>query len=195
MNELPENLDRQLTAMLASARSEYTEMPPPFIESTLRREFQRLGTGSRRGRSFWGVVSGISTAAVAAVALLLFNTARTETPAAKTVSRVARLEVLSTPAIPAAPARRTSVRRHWAPAHRPAPNKTSDLETTAGFMAIPYTDSGPAAEQLDVYRVQMPRAILAEFGYPINAGSFNSTITADVVVGADGVARAIKFVR
>src|ERR1039457_606702 len=40
MNELPENVDRQLTAMLASARSEYTEMPPPFIESTLRREFQ-----------------------------------------------------------------------------------------------------------------------------------------------------------
>ena len=53
-------------------------------------------------------------------------------------------------------------------------------------------------EQMDggqLVRVEMPRSALVSFGLPMNIERANERIKADVLIGNDGVARAIRFVR
>ena len=52
--------------------------------------------------------------------------------------------------------------------------------------------------QLDsaqVVRVELPRSAMMSFGLPVNMDRADERIKADVVVGNDGMARAIRFVR
>ena len=46
-----------------------------------------------------------------------------------------------------------------------------------------------------VVRVQVPRSAPAMVGLPMSGGDVSGTVTADVVLGEDGVARAIRFVQ
>ena len=44
-------------------------------------------------------------------------------------------------------------------------------------------------------RVELPRSALVRFGLPVNIDRANQRVKADVLVGADGLARAIRFVQ
>ena len=46
-----------------------------------------------------------------------------------------------------------------------------------------------------VVRVEIPRATLLSMGLPMNTDRGNSLVKADVVVGDDGVPRAIRLVQ
>jgi hypothetical protein len=46
-----------------------------------------------------------------------------------------------------------------------------------------------------VVRVELPRSALASFGLPVNAERAGGRVKADVLLGDDGMARAIRFVR
>lgn len=46
-----------------------------------------------------------------------------------------------------------------------------------------------------VVRVELPRSALASFGLPVNADRAEARVKADVLMGEDGMARAIRFVR
>jgi hypothetical protein len=46
-----------------------------------------------------------------------------------------------------------------------------------------------------VIRVQMPRSALIAFGLPVNVESADVPVKADLLVGEDGLACAIRFVR
>jgi len=46
-----------------------------------------------------------------------------------------------------------------------------------------------------VMRVELPRSALMSFGLPMDMERAAERIKADVVVGNDGLARAIRFVR
>jgi hypothetical protein len=50
-------------------------------------------------------------------------------------------------------------------------------------------------ESGQVLRVELPRSVLPAFGLPINPERTEERVKADVVVGSDGLARAIRFVR
>ena len=69
-------------------------------------------------------------------------------------------------------------------------------EVTTAFMALPY-GSVPAST-VHVVRIAVPRAALASFGLmpleSVNRASAD-TILADLLVGDDGLARAVRFVR
>jgi len=58
------------------------------------------------------------------------------------------------------------------------------------YHAVPYTDAR-------IVRLKVPRTALAAFGLAPDAtgGAGNDTVLADVVVGEDGLARAVRFVR
>jgi len=79
---------------------------------------------------------------------------------------------------------------------------TDDLNRSAGEAEIA-TDFIPlmsreALAQLDggqVMRVELPRSALMSFGLPMDMERATERIKADVVVGNDGLARAIRFVR
>jgi hypothetical protein len=63
------------------------------------------------------------------------------------------------------------------------------------FFEIPYSEPLRPEERADVFRIQMPRANMAVFGLPVAGGRLDSRVTADVLVGEDGVMRAIRFIR
>ncbi len=70
-------------------------------------------------------------------------------------------------------------------------NKPAD-EIATNFIPlynIPMTEGG------QVVRVTLPRSALATFGLPVNAALADKPIKADVVIGNDGIARAIRFVQ
>ena len=62
---------------------------------------------------------------------------------------------------------------------------------------IPLVQAGPytQAEEGHLVRVELPRSALASFGLPVNAEATGDRVKADVLMGQDGIARAIRFVR
>ena len=50
-------------------------------------------------------------------------------------------------------------------------------------------------EEMQVVRVKLPRQVLAAFGLPVNEARADERVTADVLLGADGLAHAVRFVR
>lgn len=51
------------------------------------------------------------------------------------------------------------------------------------------------AEEGHLVRVELPRSALASFGLPVSAESAGGRVKADVLLGEDGTARAIRFIR
>jgi hypothetical protein len=62
---------------------------------------------------------------------------------------------------------------------------------------IPLVNAGPytQAEEGHLVRVELPRSALASFGLSVNAEASGGRVKADVLMGQDGIARAIRFVR
>jgi hypothetical protein len=62
---------------------------------------------------------------------------------------------------------------------------------------IPLVQAGPytQAEEGHLVRVELPRSALASFGLPVGAEASGGRVKADVLMGQDGIARAIRFVR
>ncbi|HLY62189.1 MAG TPA: hypothetical protein VKV95_15715 [Terriglobia bacterium] len=78
---------------------------------------------------------------------------------------------------------------------RPAFHSTAHDELATNFYPLPYGSGLPLDEGWEIVRVSMPRSALANLGVPL-AGDPGSTesIRADLVLGEDGLARAIRFV-
>lgn len=66
-------------------------------------------------------------------------------------------------------------------------------ETASEFIALAGS-SYPMGDGM-VLRVELPRSAPALVGLPIPGGDISGTVTADVVLGQDGMARAIRFVQ
>ena len=75
------------------------------------------------------------------------------------------------------------------------PDETATTEVTTRFYPLPYGSGLGLEEGWGLVRVQVPRASLASLGVPVSAGSASEMLTADVVVGQDGLARGIRFVQ
>ena len=69
------------------------------------------------------------------------------------------------------------------------------MEIATDFLPLPIGYSLPMTEGGQVMRVQLPRTALSSFGLPVDFNRASELIKADVVVGNDGIARAIRFVR
>jgi hypothetical protein len=54
---------------------------------------------------------------------------------------------------------------------------------------------GNLQEGAQVVRVEMPRYAMARFGLPVNMERYDERVKADIWLGADGLARAIRFVQ
>ena len=73
-----------------------------------------------------------------------------------------------------------------------------EATTEAATAFLPLAYSGVPATNAQLVRLEVPRAALASFGLaPIEtlAAPLSDTVPADVLVGEDGLARAIRFVR
>jgi len=75
------------------------------------------------------------------------------------------------------------------------PNQTGGGEIATEFFPINGVADLSDVESTQVLRVELPRSALLSFGLPINPNREDERVKADVVVGTDGFARAIRFVR
>ena len=71
----------------------------------------------------------------------------------------------------------------------------TQAEITTPYISLTQGYTLPMPEGGQVLRVELPRSALASFGLPVNEDRLNERIKADVVIGNDGIARAIRFVR
>ena len=84
----------------------------------------------------------------------------------------------------------------WRMLARPPATAPSAREVTTEFMPLLY--SSVPASHVQMVRLVVPRAALASFGLaPLEAldRASTGTVLADVLVGDDGLARAVRFVR
>lgn len=85
-------------------------------------------------------------------------------------------------------------KQHLQTAVLPSPPSQVLSAHTTQFMPLPFARPFRRDEQVTMYRVQMPEAALTSFGLPIDGQRANTGVVADVLVGQDGIARAIRFV-
>ena len=79
--------------------------------------------------------------------------------------------------------------------HRPRKPASIDYEAVTEFFALMDDEQLDSPEIVQVVRVELPGSALIAVGLPVDVEMANEPVTADVVLGHDGLARAIRFVR
>lgn len=74
-----------------------------------------------------------------------------------------------------------------------ATNTNEEIATE--FLPLTYDGNMSQLDDGQVVRVELPRSALQSFGLPVNAERVGERVKADVLLGHDGVARAIRFIR
>ena len=75
-----------------------------------------------------------------------------------------------------------------------SPQIASAPEIASAYMPVGFTRPLYPGEFVQVVRISVPRIEMARFGLPVFEGRASARVQADVVLGEDGIARAIRFV-
>lgn len=70
-----------------------------------------------------------------------------------------------------------------------------DQFVATDFIPLGHGEYSASVDAGQVVRVELPRSALSSIGLPVSADRAGERIKADVLIGEDGVARAIRFVR
>ena len=96
----------------------------------------------------------------------------------------------------AVPVSAGAMRSNTARGQNSSPNNGNlNAEIATAFFPIGDTSALSLADGGQLVRVQLPRSTLMKFGLPVNVDRANERVKADVLLGSDGIARAIRFVR
>jgi hypothetical protein len=71
---------------------------------------------------------------------------------------------------------------------------TSPANLTSGFLPLPYAQSDVPLEQAVIVRVELEPSAWGALNMPGSAPKPGSTVSADLLVGQDGIARAVRLV-
>ena len=92
--------------------------------------------------------------------------------------------------------RRTEIKGARLAGNRRQGSTTSNkAEIVTDFISLTKGYTLGMTEGGQLVRVELPRSTLSSFGLPVNQARLDEPIKADVVLGNDGIARAIRFVR
>jgi hypothetical protein len=174
---------------------------PPAGETMLRLAFRKNRRAARARRRAWW--TGAAVAAMAALLLVVSVRERRKHDAPQTAQpKLSQAAPGSAPVRVTAPVyrqqRKPRARTLRASRSKPAqPPKVeaalTGREVMTDFLPVVY-DPEPI-ERGHVVRVRLPRASLAVFGLPVNEQHAEEPIKADVLLGEDGLARAVRFVK
>jgi len=194
--ETPERVER---ALLAAVRERQREPLPPPTQAP------RLLSGRPW---LWGTAAAVLLASVLGAARLgwLFPPELRHTPApsprvtadARTAPRIgspapAPRKAATKPS-PLAPVVREKPAAAERPVVAPPQEASVTIEDAAEFVALDYGDTLADVESVHVVRVQLPPTALTALGWPMSEEA-DRPVNADLLVGHDGVARAIRFVQ
>jgi hypothetical protein len=157
----------------ALADSDREKEASAAVEAQLRLAFRR-----KYRRTTWPYYFAIAAAA----ALVFFVTTR---PKPQVHPQIAQNTAV-TPSLPPAPVEKVIPRRHVR--RRPPPR-----EVVTEF--FPLMEDPPPFERGELLRVSMPASAMRGVGLPVSEDRLTETVQADVLVGQEGLARAIRFVR
>jgi hypothetical protein len=97
--------------------------------------------------------------------------------------------------------RAPSPKRHnWPPLDAPLITDSMPVYAARGeyatdFVPMSYGGAQKPMESGEVIRLQMPRSALIAYGLPVNVEHADAPVKAELLLGEDGMARAIRFVR
>jgi hypothetical protein len=192
--------EQKLSAVVAAVVMEDSQrVAPAAVEQMLMAEFRKQHERSKRQGAWWA-----RAALVAAVAALIVVAAVSlrRVPDRQTVQTMTkRPEVHVTPAVIAPAVRAVSKQRvRTARASQRKASKrlaTEPLVPQYELMTefIPIVFDPEPIERGQIVRIRLPLAALASFGLPVNEEHAEEAIRADVVLGEDGLARAVRFVK
>lgn len=188
-----ERLEREwrLSAAFLGLAEAETAGAPPRLEMALRAAFSERRRAVRWPR--WAVPAA-GLAAAAAVLVAVTWTSRTpQLPQPPIEKRAAVIpSPLAETAAPPKPA--AVVSKKLRRAAKPVPARAAAVhEALTPFVAL--DTAAPVTGSSQVVRIRMPRAALRTFGFPINEERAAERINADVLLGEDGTALAIRLVR
>lgn len=83
------------------------------------------------------------------------------------------------------------VAAHAVPVRAAAYN--ADEDSDASFYPLPEAEALPAVENAMVVRVQLPISSLELMGVPVSEESAGASVQADLLLGQDGLARAVRL--
>ena len=148
--------------------------PSPDLEAKLLRD---LGHAH-----FMRVLRVLATAAIAAMLLFVFWPK--PKPAVKPEPQIARV-VQQEPVTQAVAAHPISKRK---------PRLKTPQPSAPEFIRIPYSAPLEANERAEVVRVELPVAALTATGLHIASADTGARAQADLIVGEDGMARAVRLI-
>ncbi len=175
-----DNEEELKTGLKALAAQTDNAAAPEWMEGSLLAAFRQQAATPRVTAVRYWAFAAVAAAVVSAVLLAVWSTRATPAPPAPRAF-VKSVPPPSAPAPAPAPVRRKAVRR---PASR---------EVVTDFIPVLYRDPS-VMESGYIVRVQMPRSALASFGLPMNEERAAEKVRADLLVGQDGLTRAIRFV-
>ncbi|MGH9646077.1 MAG: hypothetical protein ACRD4E_04600 [Bryobacteraceae bacterium] len=168
--------DWVIRALRALAENDREREASKEVEGRVLAVFRR-----RRGRRKARTVA-LATLAVAAGITLFF-------------ARPQPKQVAPSPAI----GQRIAVAAVPVPAPQPEPKQTAKVvparqprEVVTQF--FPLLDAAPPFERGELLRVTVPASTMRQVGLPVNEDRLSDRVYADVLVGQEGLARAIRFV-
>jgi hypothetical protein len=181
--------EKVLAALRVLAEADRERQASPEIEARLRQAFrQRRQTPPKFWTTWrhWIVTPAIAAAAVLTVVVASeWRTPKPEpvkmtlsTPAPAAIHETSReAPAVATAATPK-PARRTP--------------RVSRREIVTDF--FPLVDYAPPFERGELVRVSLPASAMRTVGLPVREDRLGDRVQADVLVGQEGLARAIRFV-
>ncbi|MBK5295277.1 MAG: DotU family type IV/VI secretion system protein [Acidobacteriia bacterium] len=180
-----EQLDQVLRELGAAMRQ---QQAPGRVEAALLEAYRNRHQRSRhQWRNMWPVWAIASAAAVVVVAVVL----KAPEPA---VNQPAAQVVKTATPTPVAPALGIVVAEPEPKKVAAGAPRNSRSEIVTDFFPL---RNGPVFEDdvSQLVRVRLPRTTLTRYGLPGGQDGPESTVRADVLLGRDGMARAIRFVR
>ncbi len=170
-----------IEALRALSEHDASREASPEVEARLHVRFQ-----TRRRRGAWRRAAAWATAAATTVAAMVvfLVVANRKPPAAAPSPEVITQAVVVQPE--AAPAVAVKTPRR---ARRPV-NRTQEVVTDF----FPLMDPAPPFERGQLLRVELPASAMQMVGLPVREDRLADPVQADVLVGEEGLPRAIRFV-
>jgi hypothetical protein len=198
--------EEALTSSLKLLAEEMSSLnAPPELEQKLRDTFRARKVVRpvwRRPAAYW-LAAGIAAALLIAVSVIALRLrtepqpqpVRAEQTAPPKIEKEEPRPILETPKTEEEVIAQKPRRR---PSRRPANNEVANhvnREIATDFMPLGYLNPATLQDGGQIIRVELPRSTLVNFGLPVNMNRYHEKVKADVVVGADGMAHAIRFVQ
>jgi len=180
--------DQVLQALRALAENDRASEAPPEVEARLLDAFHARKARRVRRQRRW---LGVATLAAGFVIALLLWPDRTPKPAVSAAQPVSQAPEIAR-AAPAA-ALVPSITRTPRKVARKIARVPEAHEVVTDF--FPLMNPAPSFERGQMLRVQLPAAAMQTVGLPVREDHLDDLVQADVLVGEEGMARAIRFVR